>query len=473
MSVPIFEVRIKEICIKNLKNVKKGSISLASKKNYYSDVLGLYGQNGSGKTTLIDAMSILKTLLCGKQLNKRFADYINGDSSQAELSFLFSVENKQENEVTEVEYSFCLGTSIDAHDNNIGNDDSTSENIIPVVLWEKFSLRVFSDGKLKQRMNQYINTNTDAVPFEPLTKYSELLSLDKSSTINLLLWKRMSLISSKSFIFSRDFLNVMRKNCTNSSFMSVYESIIYYGNFRLFIFDTNASTMLNLDVLPLAFNFKTEQSKVNGNIAIPINGNGLIPTEFYELVDKLIKNMNIVLQAIVPDLTVSVKKIGVELSSDGNEMCRVQLFSHKNSKAIPLCYESEGIKKIFSILQLLINVYNQYSFTVAIDELDSGVFEYLLGELLKIISNKGKGQLIFTSHNLRPLETLDKSCIAFTTTNSLNRYIRPTNIKATNNLRDYYYRDITIGEQDEEVYNSTNNSEIAYAFREAGEFCEP
>ena len=26
----------------------------------------------------------------------------------------------------------------------------------------------------------------------------------------------------------------------------------------------------------------------------------------------------------------------------------------------------------------------------------------LLGELLKIISEKGKGQLIFTSHNLRP-----------------------------------------------------------------------
>ena len=46
-----------------------------------------------------------------------------------------------------------------------------------------------------------------------------------------------------------------------------------------------------------------------------------------------------------------------------------------------------------------------------------GVFEYLLGEMLNIISEKGKGQLIFTSHNLRPLETIDKGFIAFTTTN--------------------------------------------------------
>ena len=229
--------------------------------------------------------------------------------------------------------------------------------------------------------------------------------------------------------------------------------------------------MLNLDLLPLSFNFRTEQSKVNGNIVIPINHNGLIPTDDYDLVEKLINNMNTVLKEIIPGLTISVVKIGEELDQGGRKMCRVQLLSHKSKQPIPLCYESKGIKKIFSILQLLINVYNQYSFTVAIDELDSGVFEYLLGELLSIISNKGKGQLLFTSHNLRPLETLNKSCIAFTTTNPSNRYIRPTNIKSTNNLRDYYYRDITVGEQDEEVYDATNNSEIAFAFREAGEYC--
>ena len=122
-----------------------------------------------------------------------------------------------------------------------------------------------------------------------------------------------------------------------------------------------------------------------------------------------------------------------------------------------------------SILQLLIMVYNDAFVTVAIDELDSGIFEYLLGELLRIISEKGKGQLIFTSHNLRPLETIDKGFVAFTTTNPENRYIRMTNVKENNNLRDFYYRDIVLGEQSELLYNATNNFEIALAFREAGE----
>ena len=65
--------------------------------------------------------------------------------------------------------------------------------------------------------------------------------------------------------------------------------------------------------------------------------------------------------------------------------------------------------------------------------------------------------------------SLDKCFIAFTTTNPQNRYIRMNNVKTTNNLRDFYYRDIVLGEQNEPVYDLTNNSEIAMAFREAGD----
>jgi len=47
----------------------------------------------------------------------------------------------------------------------------------------------------------------------------------------------------------------------------------------------------------------------------------------------------------------------------------------------------------------------------------------------------------------------------------MNRYIRFSGVKTTNNLRDFYYRDIILGEQSEPVYESTNNSEIALAFK--------
>jgi hypothetical protein len=202
---------------------------------------------------------------------------------------------------------------------------------------------------------------------------------------------------------------------------------------------------------------------------LPLNAPAPIPEEALGVVTKVIDNMNIVLEQIVPGLTIGIKDLGTIVFKDAKPGKSIQLMSLKNGKAIPFQYESEGIKKIVSILQLLIVVYNNASITVAIDEMDGGIFEYLLGEILNILSEKGKGQLIFTSHNLRPLETIDKGFIAFTTTNPENRYIRMTNVKGNNNLRDFYYRDIVLGEQSEQVYNPTNNFEIALAFREAGE----
>ena len=49
-----------------------------------------------------------------------------------------------------------------------------------------------------------------------------------------------------------------------------------------------------------------------------------------------------------------------------------------------------------------------------IDELDSGIYEYLLGECLEVMQDKAKGQLIFTSHNLRPLEILENDSLLYT-----------------------------------------------------------
>lgn len=88
--------------------------------------------------------------------------------------------------------------------------------------------------------------------------------------------------------------------------------------------------------------------------------------------------------------------------------------------------------------------------------------------LQEIIQHSGLGQLIFTSHNLRPLEILDSASILFTTTNPNNRYVRAPKIKPSNNLRLCYFRDITLGSDGEELYQETNSIEIAHAMRKAG-----
>ena len=56
----------------------------------------------------------------------------------------------------------------------------------------------------------------------------------------------------------------------------------------------------------------------------------------------------------------------------------------------------------------LIGVFNEEGTFIAIDELDSGVFEYLLGEIIYSFDNFSLGQLLFTSHNFRILEKIKK-----------------------------------------------------------------
>ena len=292
---------------------------------------------------------------------------------------------------------------------------------------------------------------------------------------DLFVAKKLAQATSRSFIFSRELLTAIRKrSATNTStdaksYTDILDILVDFGNFELFVIDTKNSGLINLNLQPLSF--KVEGSKRNavGTIMLRLDQPDTIPLDAVNIVKSVVNSMNTVLQQIVPGLTICVKELGSQLLPNGKDGMRIQLVSCKNSREIPLCYESDGIKKIISILHLLIILYNQPSITVAIDELDSGIFEYLLGELLRIIAEKGKGQLIFTSHNLRPLETLDKGFIAFTTTNTKKRYIRLSNVKETNNLRDFYFRDITLGEQREEVYKPTDNAEIALAFREAAE----
>ena len=183
-------------------------------------------------------------------------------------------------------------------------------------------------------------------------------------------------------------------------------------------------------------------------------------------------NMNTFISAIIPSLNIQIIHKKEQLLKDGSMGMNFEVVSVRNAKFIPLKYESEGIKRIISVTSSLIAAYNNNSLCLMIDEFDSGIYEYLLGELLEIMNESAKGQFVFTSHNLRPLEKLSYKSIIFTTVNPTNRFIRLTGVKPNNNIRDYYYTNIMLGGQSEQLYEETKNYEIKRAFRKAGKLYE-
>lgn len=123
---------------------------------------------------------------------------------------------------------------------------------------------------------------------------------------------------------------------------------------------------------------------------------------------------------------------------------------HKDSRGmenhLPLSSESEGFRRIVAILNLYLRAYFNPSVTLVIDEIDNGIFEYFLSTMIELFNQYGKGQLIFTCHNLGPIERITKT-IYFTTPDPDNRYAQIKNIHATNNLRKMYLGSLERGEQ--------------------------
>lgn len=437
-------IKLSKIEINNIKNVKNGVIEL---KN---NITGIYGQNGSGKTALIDAMNILKAYLCKKNL-EYFYDFINVDSNECQLNFTF------ESNILEKKYKIFLEITLKKLIKS--NDDGNS---VKTVIVDKEIIK-YSDITLSKSTSKKILIGTTSNDL--LKNNDNFKKLISEFNLELRVAKKFCEESSTSFLFSKELIDVLSK--CKTSYFEVVDIIMQLKKFAFadLIIITNENTgVINLNtVFPL--NVKTNKSF--GSFIIT-DQNIVIDENLCKELHRVINQINIVLESVIPNMTLELFEKTKEFVENNKINVIFQLISVRDGKKIPFKNESKGIKKIVSILSALIAAYHDKKVCLVVDELDSGIFEYLLGELLAVLSENIKGQLIFTSHNLRILEKLDKDSLFFTTVNPQNRYIRLKNIKPTNNLRDVYIREITMQEQKEILYEETNNGDIEFAFYEAG-----
>lgn len=456
-------IRLQQIELINFKNVENGTVcfqsyidlkrKIKSKKdtiNNISDIIGVYGQNGSGKTALIEALELLKEIISGNPISDEVAYLISNLHNQSKIKTIFTIELNQEKFL--VYYTFGL---------------RKNKELIQINE-ETISYRKLNNNKrnLKRKILEYDVDNPNG--FKPISKLKSLIQKNKNNLVNIGVIAAISSRDRKSFIFNVETINII-KNINNEykSEMQIVETLMEFGKMNLFVIRNQRLGVVNLNhLLPFTFRVENKEEVISGD-CITLFKPSLISEEKSKLLAIIIKQIDIVINSIIPGLSIGIANYGSELSLEGDKKIKVEIISIRNDKRIPLKYESDGIKKIVSILSAIIGMYNNESICLVVDELDAGIYEYLLGELLSILQERARGQFIFTSHNLRPLEKLNKNSIIFTTNNPNNRYIRLTNVK-NNNLRDFYLRSILLGGQKEEVYDQTNTFEINYAFRRAG-----
>lgn len=455
-------VRLQGLELRNIKNVEFGKIempnSYQNERRYNnSEILGLYGQNGSGKTAVIDTMYFLQKFMTGESIEKKLTDYINMKKESAELKASFIIF--EDNIMYDIDYNICIGREKDN---------------FAVIEKESLSCsKIIEDKKINNKIifMEFKRDNREDI-FTPKKRLEELLDENKEDKTDLIVAKKMAEKSNCSYIFGANSREIFFKKYDGKfqQYSFIIKRLFEFAVKDLFVINNVHSGVISANiVLPMAFRIDSENNGVKGDLPVSLLETTILDNEDLKILRNIIEEINTVLYTIIPGLRIEIKEYGSQLMDNGEEGYKIELMSSREGMpSYPIRMESEGIIKIISILNALIQAFSDSSICLAIDELDAGIFEYILGELLQIFDESAKGQLIFTSHNLRALEMLEKESIMFSTTNSSNQYIHMKNIKQSNNLRDVYLRSITLGGQKEEIYKETSSLKIARAFRKAG-----
>ena len=482
-------VRIIQISLHDFKNIALGTIAFSKSKPDTSfipgaDVIGIYGQNGSGKTSVIEAIDLVKTLMMGAEYDKqRVLDYFHPDRDSFSIDIEFKVD--AEGDVYLAYYTVAFSRR--------ATDVWISQ--------EKIAVKQFDGDKAKWGSKRTLfelvqDTPESAASVLPKNRWSHLLNADQQLKMSMLVslgvlqrgnmspmlsGQTTKYLASMRFcdfgLYKRDEppaqleLNEAVLNRQTESFKSAHQQVLtplfrllgeldYYFRYRVNVFTTLANATCSLNVLSMDI-IDDRAFGQKGHLSVNLFKPAVIKDDDFHAVSSAIKRVSGLIGTLVPGLSVEVKVIGSQLLDDGDSLAKqVEFLSCRNGVEIPLRCESEGVRKLISFSLCLMEVHSYPDSFLAIDELDSGVFEFLLGQLLSVLESFGKGQLIFTAHNLRVLELLPPSEILLTTSDPNNRFIRFKGVKPTNNMRDQYLRTISLGGSGLRLYNSTDKYSI-------------
>lgn len=381
-----------KMIVNGVKNIDK-SVELSFYKKTLSEkfdtdkynVKAIYGANGAGKTALVYSAEIYRKFV----LNKDYLALYNNNSSLLNLI-------NQNIKKLDIEMVYAVLSD----DYLIKNVFSHAFSLINVN--DKYQIK---SEELKELIGKRLNS---------ANKWQILYRVNDGELID----NHDALLEdiSKNVLFDRSVVsNVALYNSKHGEVDNeVFNKIMYS-----YYFAQNMTVMLyTSDTNYINFNYITKQvetlskyqqqmeqnifSQLLLNQSLVYNDEIPVKKSNYEEFEKRIENLCKFLQVFKTDLKdLLIKK---EENTD-YYICNIT-FIYNDGRKVARQYESTGIKKLMSLYYALCNVEN--GGIVFIDEFDANIHDVILLKLVDYIRQFTKGQLIFTTHNLGPMEVLQK-----------------------------------------------------------------
>ena len=423
---------IKSIEIKNFKTIKD------SKIEFKRNLSAIYGPNGTGKTAIIEVLDIMKSYFINpfmkcETLEKKILKGISIGEKNLIIDIIFSIDefdykilvefNKYTDDslyVSREELSF-KETNSKRKFKNIVKIVNNENLLSPEIYIENSTKNNFDildksilsqiEGGAKRFINDFANLSSY---LSLIMKYSNIKDIEKFSVP-----EKLSLVMTHFSKIEKIFLDMV--------IITLEEQALY-----------------NLNLL-IPMNIHT--NKVHGTLAVNYRDSiGNIYTEKEaEILEETVKEINSIFSTIIPNSKLSTERKITSL--EGEELkVGVNIYVEREGRKLLLDQESTGVIKLVSLLSIILYYIKDKNAIVAIDEFDIHIFEYLLALFLEKVSLYAKGQLIFTAHNLLPMEKLDKESIIISTKDEKKgvSYVYLKGASVTTNLRQKYLRSQTM-----------------------------
>lgn len=408
--------------LKNFKSLKDVTLNLKETQKKTKNFVAIYGENGCGKTHLVTAFDALRRIIFSKvaykalqEMPKDFQymkEFMERSDMYPEIFDLFKgIEGLgmiDETEPTEVEYGFLL--------------DGVEGNY-----YVKFDDTILEE-KLYYKENKKRNFHFEIKKVEEKIDYK----------LNLKIFKGTK--------YRKEISEQIEKYWGKHSFLAIlYEEFVNKN--KTFIEDNVSENLI--DVVD---KFSKITVKLDKKTNIPYLSNvfnnfrieeGLIDKSKLILLDKYEKILNSFFTQAYAD----VKAVYYDKKEKDNQIDYSLYFEKKiANKVRKISYkeESGGTLRILGQFNNLIDAIRGK--VVVIDEIDNGIHDLLVKNIIMSMKDEITGQLIITTHNTLLLETLPaKELYLITFDYDRNKEINcitdyDFKIQKNNNVRDLYFK---------------------------------
>ncbi len=408
---------------KNFKSFKNLEINFNKTKDKTNNLIVIYGENGSGKTNIAEIFRFLEMSITVKDTEKIMANVANEKSDTPNLlEYLISNINKPIDMYNMVFESNRMIDTKEPTEVECGFKTKETEGYYCIkfdkkVLEEKLYYKI---DKQKGILFEIKNENGNI-----LKKLNNKIFHDKKYKEELIdtiekYWGKYSFLSLLFFEIKDKNKKYITSRISDNIFEAMYELVM---------------TKTSIE--------DSQKRFINPNI------NELQRGLINEKDIEKIKKQEEILRIFFTQAYTDIRDVRYEIEkTEEKDKLRYKLFFEKKIggeiKSIPSMWESAGTQKILKQFQILLDAI--LGENVIIDEIDNGVHDALIKNIIMSIKDEITGQLIITTHNTLLLETLPKESIYILTTdrngnkevNSIKDY--DINIQKNHNARDLYFK---------------------------------